>query len=477
MQVHARFIHILHVNEHAALGLAEVHQRADVIVGGVDVGIDERLLGLDDAGRVGVGRGVIDDLYRAVGQGQAVLDARRRGDKIEVKLTLQPLGDDFHVQQAQETAAEAKAQGSTGFRLKTQRCIVELQFFQCVLQVWVVGAVCRVDAAEHHRGDGAETGHRLRRGVIGQRNGIAHTGIPHGLDAGGQVADLASLQLLTGAQLSGTHAADFHQLELRAGAHQTDGIAGLDGAIKDAHVDDNALVAVIDGIEDQCFQWLVGVAGGAGNIADHTFQHVLNADAQLGRNAGCFHAGQTDDVLNLFCHGVGVGAGQVDLVQDGHHFQVVVQRQVAVGQRLCLHALAGVHHQHRAFAGGQAAADLVLEVHMARGVDQVELVGLAVVGLIAHGHGAGLDGDAALLFQLHVVQHLVRHGALVDAVGQLQHAVRQGGFAVVNVGNNAEISDIFAGHQVSSKSFQILQTVPFSLYTRGTRRARPHTIS
>ncbi len=43
---------------------------------------------------------------------------RRRGDKIEVKLTLQLLGDDLHVQQAQETAAEAKAQGGTGFRLK-----------------------------------------------------------------------------------------------------------------------------------------------------------------------------------------------------------------------------------------------------------------------------------------------------------------------------------------------------------------------
>ena len=131
MQVHARFIHILHVNEHAALGLAEVHQRADVIVGGVDVGIDERLLGLDDAGRVGVGRGVIDDLYqcRRSGSGGTGRPGVVVMMKIEVKLTLQPLGDDLHVQQAQEAAAEAKAQGSTGFRLKTQRCIVELAVF------------------------------------------------------------------------------------------------------------------------------------------------------------------------------------------------------------------------------------------------------------------------------------------------------------------------------------------------------------
>ena len=155
----------------------------------------------------------------------------------------------------------------------------------------------------------------------------------------------------------------------------------------------------------------------------------------------------------------------------------MVQRQIAVRQRLRLNALAGVDDENCALAGGQTAADLVLEVHMARGVDEVELIGLAVVGLVAHRDGAGLDGDAALLLDVHVVQHLVGHGALVDAVGQLQHTVRQSGLAVVDVGNNAKVADVLAGHQVSSKLFQISQILPFSLYTRGTRRARPHTTS
>ena len=47
----------------------------------------------------------------------------------------------------------------------------------------------------------------------------------------------------------------------------------------------------------------------------------------------------------------------------------------------------------------------------------------------------------------------------------------------VDVCDNAEVADVFAGHQVSSKSFQISQILPFSLYTRGTRRASPQTIS
>ena len=271
--------------------------------------------------------------------------------------------------------------------------------------------------------------------------------------------------------------ADLHQLELCAGTHQADGVTGLDGALKDAHIDDDALIAVVDGVEDQRFQRQRRVAGGGGHVPHDALQNVLNADAQLGGHARGLHAGQADDVLDLLRHGVRVGAGQVDLIQNRYDFQVVVQRQVAVCQRLGLHALAGVHDQHCTLAGGQAAADLVLEVNMARSVDEVELVGLAVVGLIAHRHGAGLDGDAALFFNVHVVQHLVGHRALVNAVGQLQHTVGQGGFAVVDVCDNAEVADVFAGHQVSSKSFQISQILPFSLYTRGTRRASPQTIS
>ena len=255
--------------------------------------------------------------------------------------------------------------------------------------------------------------------------------------------------------------AHLHQLELGAGAHQADGVAGLDGALKDAHIDDDTLVAVVDGVKDQRLQRFVRVAGRGGNVLDHTFQHVLDADAQLGGHPGRLHAGQADNILHLLGHGVGVGAGQVDLVQDGHHFQVVVQRQVAVGQRLGLHALAGVHHQHGALAGSQAAADLVGKVHVARGVDQVEFIVLAVLGMVAHGHGAGLDGDAPLPFQLHVVQDLVLHGALVHAVGQLQNPVGQRAFAVVNVGDDTKVADVVACHsQPSSKSFQMRTALP-----------------
>ena len=80
-------------------------------------------------------------------------------------------------------------------------------------------------------------------------------------------------------------------------------------------------------------------------------------------------------------HLLGLGGGQVDLVDDRHDLMVVLDRLVDVGERLRLDALRRVDDQQRAFAGGEAAADFIGEVDVAGRVHQVELVGLAVRGL------------------------------------------------------------------------------------------------
>ena len=77
---------------------------------------------------------------------------------------------------------------------------------------------------------------------------------------------------------------------------------------------------------------------------------------------------------------VGLGRRQVDLVEHRHDLVAGVERVIDVGERLRLDALAGVDHQQRAFAGGQRARHLVGEVDMAGRVDQVEDIGLAVLG-------------------------------------------------------------------------------------------------
>ena len=95
-------------------------------------------------------------------------------------------------------------------------------------------------------------------------------------------------------------------------------------------------------------------------------QQLGHAVAGLGRDVQ--HVGRVDpeDALDLLRAAVRLGRGQVDLVDHGHHVEVALHRLVAVGQGLGLDALGRVHHQDHRLAGGQRAADLVAEVHVAR---------------------------------------------------------------------------------------------------------------
>ena len=150
---------------------------------------------------------------------------------------------------------------------------------------------------------------------------------------------------------------------------------------------------------------------------------------------------EADHVLDLLLDAVGVGGGQVDLVEDGQDLEVVVERLVDVGERLRLHALAGVDHQHRALAGGERARDLVGEVDVARRVHQVELIGLAVLGAVVEAHGLRLDGDAALALDVHRVEDLLLHLPVGDVAAQLDQPVGQRRLAVVDVGDDREVAD------------------------------------
>ena len=79
-------------------------------------------------------------------------------------------------------------------------------------------------------------------------------------------------------------------------------------------------------------------------------------------------------------------------------------------------------------------------------VDQVQLVGLAVLGREEHAHGLGLDRDAPLALEVHRVEQLRAHLARGDRVGQLEDAVGERRLAVVDVGDDREVADVRLVH-------------------------------
>ena len=377
----------------------------------------------------------------AVGERELELDRRHRRHQVDVVLALQALAHDVHVQQAEEAAAEAEAERVGVLGLPEQRGVVERQLLERVAQLLELVGLDREQAAEHHRLDLAVAGQRLAGRVRARGQRVADGQAPDVLDAGDQVADLAGGELV-GGRHRGREEADVVDVGLRAGHHRADRLALREGAVDHADVGDHAAVLVVLGVEDQRARRRVGVAVRAAGRARRAPRAPRRRPRRSWRRCAGPRRVLADQVGDLLRHALGLGAGQVDLVQARDQLEPGVDGQVGVRDGLGLDALGRVDDQQRALAGGERARDLVGEVDVAGRVDQLQLVGLAVLRGEEDAHRLGLDRDPALALEVHRVQQLRAHRARVDGVGRLEDAVGQRRLPMVDMGDDREVPDV-----------------------------------
>ena len=78
---------------------------------------------------------------------------------------------------------------------------------------------------------------------------------------------------------------------------------------------------------------------------------------------------------------------------------------------------------------------------MARRVDQVQHVGLAIVGMVGEPDGVRLDRDPALALEVHRIEHLRFHLARLQGAGHLEEAVGERRLAVIDVGDDGKVAN------------------------------------
>lgn len=261
------------------------------------------------------------------------------------------------------------------------------------------------------------------------------------LDAGDDEAHFAGLQICRGGVLGVEHAHAVDQVNLAGGLDQNL-VALLDAAMTHAHQRHHAQVIVEPGVDDQRLQWRLDVAGRRRNGLYQALEHFIDAHAALGATGHGVGGIDTDDLLDFVLDPIRIGLRQVHLVQHGHHFQALLDGGIAVGHRLRLDTLASIDHQQRAFTGSQRTAYLIGEVDVPRGIDEVQLIGDAILRLVIERDAMGLDGDAALTLQVHGIEDLGLHLARSQATAHLDETVSQRRLAVVNVGNDGKIADM-----------------------------------
>jgi len=326
------------------------------------------------------------------------------------------------VQQPEKSAAETEPQRRRTLRLEKERGIVQPQLLQGIAQNRVLVGVDGVYAGKDHGLDVFEARQRLDCGTLFVGNRVADLGVGDSLDVRDDESDLTRFEPIDGHRFGRQHAEGLH-LEHFSVRPEPNLLSQFQRSLHHAGQHDDAAIRVEPRIEDQGLQVVLRLTFRRWNPFDDRLQHLWNAGAGLrayGQGVGRI---QTYRAFDHFFRANDIGARQVDLVDDGHDFQAVIDRQVGVGERLGFHALRSVHHEKRAFAGSQRTRDFIGEVHVTGRVDQVQLVHLAVVRLIVHPHAMGFDGDAALPLQVHGIEHLLLHFTGRQGPGKLQQTV------------------------------------------------------
>ena len=73
---------------------------------------------------------------------------------------------------------------------------------------------------------------------------------------------------------------------------------------------------------------------------------------------------------------------------------------------------------------------------MSRSIDEVQLIGIAIVGVVVERYRLRLDGDAALTLDIHRVKHLLLELTDAQPFAQLNDTVSQRGLAVIDMGDD-----------------------------------------
>jgi hypothetical protein len=166
-----------------------------------------------------------------------------------------------------------------------------------------------------------------------------------------------------------------------------------------------------------------------GNRVDHWELGLFFAGAQV-----------DEEIKGGVDHIVGPRRGAVDLVDDDDGLQPLLQRLAQHKARLRHGAFHRIHQEQHAIDHVHDALHLAAEVGMARRIDDVDRHILVLdAGVL------GENGDAALPLQVVGVHDALHHGLILPKdLGLAQHPIDQGGFAVIDVGDDGNVANIVA---------------------------------
>ena len=233
---------------------------------------------------------------------------------------------------------------------------------------------------------------------------------------------------------------------------------GADFAVQNAPDAQTTCVVVIIQLRNLQLQRGVGIAAGRRRVFQNGFKqhaHIVFRAVffQTGKAAQtrCVHnreiqlliacAQTVKQFKGLVNHPASAGGRFVNFVDN--HNGTQAERKGFFGNEAGLRhrAFLRVHQQHHAIHHAEHALHFATEIGVSRGIDDVD-----VVAFVFNGCVFGENGDAALFFKVVAVHHALFYLLIGAECARLaQKLIDERGFAVVNVGDDGDVADVFHG--------------------------------
>ncbi len=207
-----------------------------------------------------------------------------------------------------------------------------------------------------------------------------------------------------------------------------------------------------------CLQRMAFLVDGRRNVREQCFEERAQIVGQVVRGRSCATCSGVaiddreldlglvgieieEQLVDLVDHRLDSRIGPVDLVDDEDHGQSSFECLAQDEPRLRQRALARVDEQQHAVHHGECALDLPAEIGVSGRVDDVDLDVAETNRRVL-----GQDRDALLTLEIHRVEDsfgdvLVRP----ERSGLPEHRVHEGRLAVVDVGDDRDVTEVVSG--------------------------------
>ena len=151
------------------------------------------------------------------------------------------------------------------------------------------------------------------------------------------------------------------------------------------------------------------------------------------------------------------GSVAVDFVNHANSFEALIECLSKYPSCLRLWASDGISEKEHTIDHFHDSLHLGTEVGVARGVDDVNGVFFAILWIDPFNRQIfGLNCNPFFAFEIHRVHRALLH-FLVFTVGAalLKQAVHESSLAVINVGDDGDITDVFGVHRKETESWEL----------------------